>query len=249
MSEKLRSGVQVIARAATVLRVLQVTESGMSLAKIAEKVGLPRSTVQRIVGALISERFVMSDSKGGNFRLGPGIKALASAVQYDVSKEVRPHLVNLGEITGETADLSLLRGHEMIFLDQVAGNGRLRAVSFVGEVFPLTNTANGKACLAELAEDKARQLIELEFGTTGQDGDVGQLMEELKTIRNTGLAYDEDLHTVGISALGFAFKDPINNLHAISVPIPSSRFAEKRAAVEVALLRAKKNVISQFAQK
>ena len=46
-----RSGIQVIARAAAVLRELKGNTSGMSIGQIAERLELPRSTVQRIVGA------------------------------------------------------------------------------------------------------------------------------------------------------------------------------------------------------
>ena len=51
-------GVQVIARAASVLRALEGKPDGLSLAQIAREVGLARSTVQRIVAALAAEDFV-----------------------------------------------------------------------------------------------------------------------------------------------------------------------------------------------
>jgi len=53
----------------------------MSLGQIANKTGLPRSTVQRITGALIDERFVMSDPEGRGLRLGPELSAFAGAAQ------------------------------------------------------------------------------------------------------------------------------------------------------------------------
>lgn len=43
-----RNGIQVIARAAKILRVLRDSQDGMSLGQISEAVDLPRSTVQRI---------------------------------------------------------------------------------------------------------------------------------------------------------------------------------------------------------
>lgn len=54
------SGVQVIARAAAILRSLKNESDGLSLGQIAERVGLPRSTVQRIVGALHAESLVIA---------------------------------------------------------------------------------------------------------------------------------------------------------------------------------------------
>jgi DNA-binding IclR family transcriptional regulator len=57
----------------------------------------------------------------------------------------------------------------------------------------------------------------------------------LDAVARTGLAYDLDEHTPGISAVGAGFADATGELHAISVPVPSTRFAGKRAVVEEAL--------------
>ncbi len=237
-----RAGIQVIARAAAILRALGENQGGMSLGQIAERVGLPRSTVQRIAGALQNERFVMSDGGGGGLRLGPAIGSLAEAARYNIVEQCRLILTELTQRTGETADLSVLRGAGMIFLDQVPGTHRLRTISSVGEVFPLTTTANGKACLSELPEKTARDLISTEWQRIGTDGDMGVFLAELSKIRETGLAYDCGDHTTGISAIGFAFRDWAGDLHAISVPIPTTRFEESRKTVEPELRRTAEGV-------
>ena len=230
-----KSGIQVIARAADVLRTLKNNQSGMSLGQIATQVNLPRSTVQRIVGALQTERFVISDSNGGGLRLGPEISALAEATRYNIVEQCRLLLTELTQSTGETADLSVLRGEAMIFLDQVPGTHRLRTVSSVGEVFPLTTSANGRACLAHLPDAKALALIKSEWRRRGVEGDPMSFLNELAAIRETGLAYDRDEHTEGISAIGFSFTDWSGDIHAISVPVPTTRFAQKCATIEVAI--------------
>jgi DNA-binding IclR family transcriptional regulator len=237
-----RAGIQVIARAAAILRVLGENQGGMSLGQIAERVGLPRSTVQRIAGALQSERLVISDGSGGGLKLGPAIGSLAEAARYNIVEQCRLILTELTQRTGETADLSVLRGAGMIFLDQVPGTHRLRTVSSVGEVFPLTSTANGKACLAQLDDPAARALIVSEWERNGIDGDMEALLAELAGIRETGLSYDLDNHTSGISAIGIAFRDWGGDLHAISVPVPSTRFAATRDVIEAELLRTSENV-------
>ncbi len=237
-----RNGIQVIARAAAILRTLRDNPSGMSLGQIAERVALPRSTVQRIIGALVSERLVVSGSKGGGVRLGPELGSLAEAARYSIVEQCRPVLAEITKETGETTDLSVLRGENMVFLDQVPGLHRLRTVSFVGEVFPLTTTANGRACLAQLPENMARQLIGREWGNHERIGDIASMMADLAAIQTRGLAYDLEEHTSGISAVGFAFKDWGGDLHAISVPIPSSRFEDARATVEAALQKAMRTI-------
>ena len=119
--KKDRSGIQVIARAAEILRALKEARSGLSLGQIATRVDLPRSTVQRIIGALVTERFVIQDPKGGGIRLGPELGAFAEAANFNVVERCRAILTEVTQETGETTDLAVLRNGAMIFLDQVPG--------------------------------------------------------------------------------------------------------------------------------
>lgn len=58
-----KQGIQVITRAVNILRALEGRPEGLSLSAIAKEVALPRSTVQRIVGALSDEGFLISASR------------------------------------------------------------------------------------------------------------------------------------------------------------------------------------------
>ena len=233
---KPKDGIQVIARAAAVLRALKDCQTGLSLGQIADRIALPRSTVQRIVAALIDERLLIATRAAG-VRLGPELQALAEAARTNTVDLCRPHLNALMAATGETVDLSVLRGGQMVFLDQVQGSHRLRAVSSVGEHFALTTTANGRAALSILPEDQATALAVAEWGPAG--GKLSDLQARLALARKLGFAEDNDDHTEGISAIGIAFRDLGGEVFAISLPIPTSRFAERRAQVTAALLAVK----------
>ena len=233
---KTKDGIQVIARAAAVLRALKDSQTGLSLGQIADRVALPRSTVQRIVAALIDERLLVATRAAG-VRLGPELQALAEAARTNTVDLCRPHLTALMAATGETVDLSALRGGQMVFLDQVQGSHRLRAVSSVGEHFPLTTTANGRAALSILPEDAAIELAQAEWAQGS--GNLPILLARLALARKLGFAEDNDDHTEGISAIGIAFRDFGGEVFAISLPIPTSRFAERRALVTAALLAVK----------
>lgn len=232
-----RSGIQVIARAAAILRALKDRREGLSLGQIAERVGLPRSTVQRIVAALQTERLVMAAGPEGGIRLGPELQALANAARIDLAELIRPHLQDLSRETEETVDLAVLRGDRLIFIDQIPGTQRLRAVSSVGEVFPLTTTANGKASLALLDDDEILRVAAAEWAREGVDGDPGTLLAEIRTIRKSGVAFDIDEHSAGISAVGIAFRDAPGGIYAISIPTPSTRFESRRRELTEALMQ------------
>lgn len=225
------SGIQVIARAAAILQALGDGQA-RSLGQIAQATGLARSTVQRIVAALAAAHFLNSTA---GIRLGPALQALAGANRPDILDRCRRHLTALARQTGETVDLSVLRGHQMIFLDQAEGTSRLRTVSAVGEAFPLTTTANGRASLAALADQQMLQLATAEWAARRETVDLPAFIAMIAQIRTTGLAHDLNAHTAGISALGISCADGTDHF-AISVPIPSTRFAAKSDSVSAALL-------------
>src|ERR1700712_4868720 len=154
-----KSQVQVIARAAAILRALEDENSGLSLGQIAQRVSLARSTVQRIVAALETEKLVIAATPNGRVRLGPTIMRLAASVRSDFISLARPVLERLSAELEETVDLSTVKKDQLVFIDQVIGSHRLRTVSAVGETFPLYCTANGKAYLSSLDELEVEQLI------------------------------------------------------------------------------------------
>src|SRR3954453_21657561 len=127
-----KSQVQVIARAATILRALEEQPAGLSLGAIAQRVGLARSTVQRIVAALAAEKLLIAASPTGRVRLGPTILRLAASARTDFVASARPFLVRLSNDLNETVDLATIKKDHLIFVDQVIGSDRLRAVSAVG---------------------------------------------------------------------------------------------------------------------
>ena len=142
----------------------------------------------------------------------------------------------ISEATGETVDLAVLEGHRMRFIDQIIGSQRLRTVSSIGESFPLTTTANGKAALARFHPTEATKLIITEFEDRPDDArDLPSLLAEIDGIRAGGLARDENEHTEGVSAFGFAISEPGSGIYAISVPVPTSRFARKEAELKATL--------------
>lgn len=220
------SGIQVIARAAQILRVLAKHPEGMSLSQIAKDASLARSTVQRIIGALQTERFVISVTSAGRVRLGPGLVELAASVRNDVREEVRPYLEKLCEVTGETVDLAVLDRDEVLFIDQIASTHRLQAVSSVGTRFPLYSSANGKAILAKFSDDQIRDYLPLALKpfTPHTITSMDELKREIEDIRLAGVAYDREEHTEGICAVGAAFRTSYGELAAVTVPTPATRF-------------------------
>ena len=230
-----KSGVQVIARAAAVLRALKDNPAGLSLGELAKVLGLARSTVQRIVDALDAENLVIAASPTRGVRLGPALLALAAATRFEIAEIARPTMIEISRECGETVDLSLLDGDKLVFIDQVAGVHRLRAESAIGVSFPLHSTAPGKAMLAAMSEAAMHNLrprLRLTRHTLHTITSWSVLEKALAVVRATRIGTDEEENSLGICALSVALVLPHGELAAVSVPVPTQRYAASRQHIE-----------------
>jgi DNA-binding IclR family transcriptional regulator len=80
--------------------------------------------------------------------------------------------------------------------------------------------------LAALDEYEADRVLKgrLESFTPNTITSTGGLAQELTRIREAGVAYDREEQSLGICAVGAAFRDPYGRYLAVSVPVPSVRF-------------------------
>ncbi len=243
-----RSQIQVIARAASVLRALESEDIGLSLSQIAARVGLPRSTIQRIVAALEAEKFVVSASSSGGWRLGPALIRLASSVKIDVLAIARPLIAKLSAELNETVDISIPDKDHVVFVEQAIGSQRLRTVSAVGEVFPLYCTANGKAFLADLTDEEIIRRIGKRYNarTSRSFTTFEELFADICRIRKQGYAIDREEHTEGVSAAGVLVYDTLGNPLLVSVPVPASRFEDREKLIVEQLLKTKSKLQARF---
>lgn len=238
-----RGGIQVIRRAAGILRALDGVHLGLTPSQLAGRVGLARSTAHRILAALESEGMVTS-VEPGRYRLGPELIRLAASERGELRLLVRPLLEQLSAEVNETVDLAVLIQDHVSFVDQVAAPQRLQAVSTVGATFPAHCTANGKALLAELSDEHLIALLpaRLPAMTPNTKTTRAELMAELQEVRRTGVAYDEEEHTLGISAVGAAIRDQFGAVAAVTIPLPSQRYQGNEDTLVQALLRTCKRI-------
>lgn len=244
MNTAVKNRIQVITRAANVLRSLEGESDGLTLAQISQRVGLARSTVQRIVDALREEQFLIAASPTSGVRLGPALIRLAASASVHFDYVTRPIMTELSQDIGETVDLSVLKGQSAVFTGQVQGRHRLRTVSAVGESFPLYCTANGKALLSVLPDEHMERLIAAPMPrlTPHTMSKRAELLKAIENCRRTGLAVDDEEHTEGISALGTGFIDPLGRAVALSIPVPTARFKRLRSSLASKLLAARERI-------
>ncbi len=236
------SGIQVIARAASIMRALGSHPHGLSLAAIAQKVDLPRSTVQRIINALGVEHLVEALGPSGGFRLGPAFGQLITQAQTDIISLVRPHLTVLSERVQESACLSSLSGMKTYVVDRIVAERELRVVFPVGIHVPATVVSGGKILLAELPEERLHELLADPLpvctpNSLGRD----DLLAELKAIKASGIATDQDEYIEGVCSYA-TLLDTYLGYYSISIVAPTSRGLHRTDAFQQALRSCKRNI-------
>jgi len=240
-----RNGVQVLARAAAILRHLAGAHDGMSATQLAADVGLPRTTVHRICHALEQEGFVSIDPVNGRLHPGPGLLSFAVTRHRDLHAVVGAYLERLSRELNETVDLAVLDGSEVLFIAQHPAPLRvLMAVSRVGARFPAHCTSNGKSLLAQLPPSEVKRHLprKLEIPARKTVVPLEDFMRELDEVRATGLAFDREEHRAGICAVGVIITDIDGSVASVTVPMPAARFYEDQDTVITALLRTRDEI-------
>ena len=231
-----RYKVQVIDRALAILEVLADEGPALTLAELAGRIRLPKSTVLRLLNVLQQHRFVAKDSRSGNYRLGLKLVELgtSAASQLDFVERARPHLNRLMTMTGETVFLSVLDGIEVLAVDRVESPRTVRVPLSAGGRAPAYCTANGKALLAFLPEtelDVRLATAKLRSYTHNTIVTHSGLRNELRRVRAMGYAVDHEEMEEGLKCVAA----PVRNLSGVvvaSVGIlgPAFRLADKKLA-------------------
>lgn len=228
-----RSGIQVVSRAASILRCLESEPEGLSLGTIANRSNLPRSTVQRLVDALIVEQLLEVGKSG--VRLGSALMRLASHSHFDMTRLARAPLEQLAEQTGETSALVYASGVTLITLHSVISNQELRVAPMVDSFLWAHGTAAGKICLAQMSNDRVEALLGGELKPlTPHTLTLSALFEDLASVREHGIAYDHQEHRAGISAVAVGL-ETIQGFYAISVIGPAWRIRNQSSEIIHAL--------------
>ena len=234
-----KSGMQAVTRVAAVLEALAESGGGQSLAALAARADLPKTTVHRICGAL--ERVgARVDAATGQRGLGPALLRLAAIGRRDLRGVLEPHLERLSRDLNETVDLAVLDDWRVLFIAQHAAPQReLMAIARVGAHFPAYNMASGKVLLAQLPIEELRRRLPARLEPTPEGRRVSRqtLLRELEDVRTSGLGYEREELRPGISAVAVAVRDADGRAASIAVPMPASRFEANEEAVVAALLR------------
>ena len=225
--------VRAVERALDILLCFTREEPYRSLTQISECVHMSKTTVHRLLGTLENKRFISRDKATGLYRLGFRFIEMASLILQDVElhRWAQPYLQKLSDECGETVDLSILDGSQVIYLQVIESPQRVKLAAAVGQQLPAFCTASGKALLAFLPEEQVRKILaeNLTKYTVATQVSLPEIMEALQTTRALGYATSEQEYERDINAVAAPIFDAQNQpVASIAIVGPSFRVTRER---------------------
>ncbi|MCW2623114.1 MAG: Transcriptional regulator, IclR family [Frankiales bacterium] len=234
-----RTGAQAVERAAHVLRLFDSPQASLSITELAEGSGLSVSTVHRLVTALRTGGLLDQDTRTDRYRLGGLIVALGRRADQALGiPRLVPTLQEIATRTGESVNLGMRSGDEMVVLHHIPSTHALRFDQVPGRRVPIYASAMGKAVLA-LDEPLSDAVAALGVwdSMTEHTRSPAELVAELEQIRIRGWGLNNEERELGVRAVGIALP-PTAGVPGggIAVQGPSVRMSDERIQEIGALL-------------
>jgi DNA-binding IclR family transcriptional regulator len=233
-----------------VLRVLQSFEPGdrdVSLGEIATRVGLPKSSVHRLLATLTAHRLVERDPSTRRYRLGIRLFELGSAAIHErgLHSATLPALEDLSARSGETCHLAVLSGTEAVYVYKLDGPSSIIMSSRVGGRAPCHATSIGKVLAASAGDDFLRALRELPLRrfTPRTITSLKAFEAELTSVRGQGYALDLEEFEEGLRCIAAPVRDHSGRvIAALGIAGPRRRLEDERLGglVEIVIAAAQR---------
>ncbi len=199
-----------LARGLSVLRAFRPSDDGLGNAEIAERTGLPKSTVSRLTYTLHALGYLTHARHGERYRPGPALLAMGNVAAASISfvEMAGPIMQRLADETRTLSLLAVRDGPRLLLAKAWRPAGVASIWLEVGHRLPLAGSSSGHCFLAALAEGAVEPVFREAVTDRGTD------IERLSRIRQE--AYGQ------LMSRGFAIADPAEyfaaNIHAVSTP-------------------------------
>lgn len=224
----------VIGKVLAILELLDQAPLGLKLKEIADRSGFNKSTAHRFLSHLVSADYLIRGTDGA-YIVGPNLTRLGTGVGFHSTLVgvARPVMENLRKLTGETINLAVLDGSDVVYIEVLETGHTFRLVSTVGIRRPYYCTSLGKAILANLKDEQRREelisSVRFEAATPRSITTVVRLKKQLLTIKKRGYSLDDEEAVTGIRCLGAAIYDKDGEaVAAISISGPTVRVTTEK---------------------
>ncbi|RZT86738.1 IclR family transcriptional regulator [Pseudonocardia sediminis] len=230
--------VQSVERAIDLLEAMAEAGGTAGLSHLAATSGLPLPTIHRLVRTLAGRGYVRQESSR-EYALGPRLVRLGDTAGRLVGVWARPQLASLVDTLGESANLALMEGSQVVYVAQAPGRHSMRMFTEVGRRVSPHCTAVGKALLSRMSPDRVAEILrhtDMVSHTENTITDRAAYERELDRVRAAGFAIDEGEQEIGVRCVAVALDGPLPA--AVSISGPTTRMTDALVESAVPQLRA-----------
>ena len=198
--------IEALAKGLRVLSVFSERRPAWRITDIATEASLPLPTTFRIVMTLAAEGY-LEHLPSGEYRPGVRVLTLGTAAlrSLDLVELATPELRRLASSLGETVNLAVLTGDQVLYLIRLRNSDLVTANIRVGSRLPAVYTSIGKLLLAYLDEAELTKVITSGSfgGTAGPNArtSLAELRPELAAIRGQGWAMQDEELAYGLRSV------------------------------------------------
>ena len=228
-----------VAKAFLVLSAFQGQPRPLSLSDVAEATGIGRSAAQRFLYTLKTLGYLRQDPTTRRYSLSPKVLELGFAYLRNdhLVEKAFPYLLEGSKRTDETINLTELDGNDIIYVSRIPSRNVISVDIAVGQRLPAYCTAPGRAMLAWLPHEQARDILErsdrrqrTEFTVT----DIDEILVRLDEIRRVGYAFSNQETFVGDISVAAPVRDHQGTvLAAVNIAVPYPRWSPERVKAEL----------------
>ncbi len=241
---------QTIDRAMLIIRSFSAKDNELSLAELHRKLGLSKSSLQRILNSLVFHGLLEKDEKRKVYKLGIELYFLGQLVERNshLLSISKPFMEELRDELGESIALNILHQNERKCIAYLEGKHELTTLSYVGQTSPLYAGASAKVLLAFLPTEEVNGILdEIVFSPISKNTILSKerLKKELNKIKEEGYSVSFEERVAG----AFSISAPIFNrfneiIAAVTISAPTVRIDNEKIKVYINHVKMTANLIS-----
>ncbi|MGE5284953.1 MAG: IclR family transcriptional regulator [Actinomycetota bacterium] len=224
-------GAKLIDKAADVLFLCRDAGGPVGVTEAARRLGMPKSSAARIVGALVRRGFLRQEGPSGKYSLSNVFYSFTSALSERnlLIPRAVPAMEKIFRALGETVHLNIADGLERVCVHVLESPQQLKAVMPVGQRSPLYCGGSSKAILAFSDDDTVERVFARPFRKFTGSTIAGKraMREEIRRIRGRGHAVSHGERVDGVTSVSVPVFHPGGKLAAsLTVSVPTARYSE-----------------------
>ena len=230
---KTRKTIGSVIKAIEVIEHIAYSEKELGVTEISNGLNYGVSATYHLLNTLKECNIIEQDKVTKKFKLGLKLWQIGMLAygQNHISVSLKPYLKKLKNLTGETANLTIMDNYQIVYIAQEESDSLVKMFTKTGAVAPLHCTAAGKVLLAYKPKEAQKLIMDKLDFTKYTDNTITtkeELIKEMEEIREKGHGFDREEREIGVSCIGAPVFD-LNDeaIACITISGPTTRFTEE----------------------